>query len=275
MTKNSSNKCFYKNGKRILKKKKPSLSDTTNLKTTVGSIANYEEGFSIAPITQEKVSPFSKRKANIKERVYRKIKAKIHLKNFRVGVMSIWASASVVLIFGFLISLMLTPKNAKPQDTKRYAIYSSRPLTLQPSTNAIYARDSRAQRINEVYKMYNCPLEGLGDVMVYEADKNNIPWWLIAAVSFQESGCGKRTPKAGGAESYNAWGWGVYGGTVFSFDNWVRGIETVSKYFNDKFYSKGIEDTCVIMKTYTPPSNGSWCEGVNHFRDLILNYESK
>ena len=96
---------------------------------------------------------------------------------------------------------------AKPQDTRRYSIYSSKPLTLQTATTSIYSKDSRAQKINAVYKKYNCPLEGMGDVLVYEADKNNIPWWLVAAVSFQESGCGKVTPKVGGKESYNAWGW--------------------------------------------------------------------
>jgi hypothetical protein len=272
MNKSSSIKCFYKNGKKILKDKGKKLPSKMP-DETVKSLFIEQEKFSIASISEEKTNKkiFLK---TIPTRVFSKIKKKIHLKNLRAGVTGIWASASVVLIFGFLISIMLTPKSAKPQDTKRYAIYSSRPLTLQPSTNAIYSKDSRAQKINEVYKKYNCPLEGLGDVMVYEADKNNIPWWLVAAVSFQESSCGKRSPKVSGIESYNAWGWGVYGGSVFSFDNWVRGIETVSKYFNDKFYSKGVEDTCVIMRTYTPPSNGSWCEGVNHFRDVILNYES-
>lgn len=272
MAKNSANKCFYKNGKKILKNKRRSLSSEVS-DEMVNSLIMEEEKFSLASISQENKEKKFDLKA-IPNKIFSKIKEKTHLKDVRAGLTGVWASASVVLIFGFLISLMITPKNAKPQDTKRYAIYSSRPLTLQPSTNAVYAKDSRAQRINEVYKQYNCPLEGMGDVMVYEADKNGIPWWLVAAVSFQESGCGKKSPKVAGAESYNAWGWGVYGGVVFSFDNWVRGIETVSKYFGDKFYSKGIEDTCVIMQTYTPPSNGSWCEGVNHFRDVIVNYES-
>lgn len=266
MAKSSNNKCFYKNGKKILKNKKDKISEVVS-DNLVSSIASNDSKQSVSTISSIKNN---KLKFNLSS----KITPKVHLKNVKNGIAGVWASASVALIFGFLIFLMVSPKNAKPQDTKKYAIYSSRPLTLQPSTNAIYAKDSRAQRINEVYKKYNCPLEGLGDIMVYEADKNEIPWWLVAAVSFQESSCGKKSPKVGGVESYNAWGWGVYGGIVFSFDNWARGIETVSKYFSEKFYSQGVEDTCEIMKTYTPPSNGSWCEGVNHFRDVIVNYET-
>jgi hypothetical protein len=114
----------------------------------------------------------------------------------------------------------------------------------------------------------------MGDVFVNEADKNDIPWYLAAAVAFQESGCGKNTPKVDGAESYNAWGWEVYGNTVHTFENWVRGIETVSSYFSKNFFSKGISDPCEIMKTYTPSSGGSWCAGVNEFADQIKNYRT-
>ncbi len=273
MNKSSSHKCFYKNGKKVLKKKDINFLIKSSAET-INSLIDTGEKFSISTVSSTKKSILSSFKFLNKKAYPNKNKSKIHLKDVRSGLTNLWASISVIVIFAFLSSLMLMPHKAKPLDTRRYAIYSSKPLTLQTSSTYIYSKDSRAQRINEVFKMYNCPLEGLGDVFVYEADKNNIPWWLVASVSFQESGCGKKTPKVGGVESYNAWGWGVYGGMAFSFDNWVRGIETVSKYFNEKFYSKGIEDTCEIMKIYTPPSNGSWCEGVNHFGELIQNYET-
>lgn len=271
MNKSSSHKCFYKNGKKVLKKKDLDFLIRNSLET-INSLAIPKEVSSIVPSTQAKKSLLSKLLGS--KTAKNKVKKKIHLSDVRKGLTSAWASVSIIAIFAFLSSVMITPQKAKPQDTTRYAIYSSKPLTLQASTTSIYSKDSRAQRINEVFKMYKCPLEGLGDVFVYEADKNNIPWWLTAAVSFQESGCGKKTPKVGGEESYNAWGWGVYGNLTFSFDNWVRGIETVSKYFNEKFFAKGVTDTCEIMKTYTPPSDGSWCEGVNHFGEMIQNYET-
>jgi len=274
MVNNSSSNYFYKNGKRIIKKKIPKQIVAEDV-DHISSLITKEEKFTIAQPEIKK--PWIKTKTEKARSVISKIKnnKKSNMDKIRVGVTGIWASASVLAIFTFLTSFMVTPQKARPQDTRRYSIYSSKPLTLQTATTSIYSKDSRAQKINSVYKKYNCPLEGMGDVLVYEADKNNIPWWLVAAVSFQESGCGKVTPKVGGKESYNAWGWGVYGDVVVTFENWVRGIERVSKYFSDKFYSKGVEDLCIIMNTYTPPSNGSWCNGVKYFGDMIQNYETK
>ena len=274
MDKISINRSFYKNGKKIIKNK-IYKEENKNSVEKINSIFNEPEKFTIADLNQEKTAKKIKNHPlSFIEKIRKSLRFKVNHQKLRAGVTGIWAAASIVIIFSFLTSLMVTPKTAKPEEVERYSMYSSKPLKPQTATTSIYSKDSRAQRINEVYKMYNCPLEGLGDVMVYEADKNNIPWWLVAAVSFQESGCGKKSPKIDGAESYNAWGWAIYGDRTFSFDNWVRGIETVSKYFSENFYSKGITDTCEIMKTYTPPSNGSWCEGVNHFADLIKNYKT-
>lgn len=270
------NNCFYKNGKKTLKRKVASSYDREEINSLSSTLIN-ENKFSIANDFDDnkntKKSVLSKLKTKSKK-IFKKIRSNVDKSNVKAGVTGVWASFSIVAIFAFVTSIMTIPQKAVPENTTKYSIYSSKPLTIKTTTASIYSKDSRAQKINSVYRIYNCPLEGMGDVMVYEADKNNIPWWLVAAISFQESGCGKRTPKTNGVESYNAWGWGVYGDYVFSFDNWVRGIETVSKYLSDKFYSKGIIDTCEIMKTYTPPSKGSWCEGVNHFGDVIQNYET-
>lgn len=252
---------FYKNGKKLkLTEPKPGWMRETSIK--IESMTSLFENLKPIKAATPKASFFSQIKARIQPQV------------LTSRVTTVWASFSVVLIFTILTSAMLNPQKARPLDTTRYAIYSSKPLVLQQSASTIYSMDSRAQKINEVFKMFKCPLEGLGDVFVYEADKNNIPWWLAASVAFQESSCGKNTPKVDGNESYNAWGWGVYGGNVFTFENWARGIETVSRYFDKYFISKGITDTCEIMKTYTPPSTGSWCEGVNHFAELIKDYKT-
>lgn len=265
-----SKKYFYKDGKKIVLK--ASKFDLLKIKEKKDDlITSLFDIPSVSSIQIKKDSVLTKIKSNLKT----KIKHGHNLSRVRKSVTGVWASLSVIAVFSFLTSLMITPRKAKPQDTTRYAIYSSKPLTIQPVTTTIYSKDSRAQKINEVFKIYNCPLEGMGDVFVYEADRNNIPWWLVAAVSFQESSCGKNTPKVNGIESYNAWGWAVYGDSMFSFDNWARGIETVSKYFRTRFFSQGITDTCEIMRIYTPPSEGSWCEGVNHFSDIIKDFKTE
>lgn len=166
------------------------------------------------------------------------------------------------------------PIKITPNISNKYSIYSATPLVLGAEDYRVYAKDARAQRINEVFREYKCPIDNLGEVFVYEADKNNIPWWIVAAISFQESSCGKKTPEPDGVESFNAWGWAVYGSNVQMFDNWRHGIETVSEYMGRRFFSQGITEPCDIMKIYTPPSKGSWCEGVKHFGDIIQHYES-
>lgn len=262
-------KFFTKNGKTLkqaepkplLNQKQPEVSEITTLfenapASSVDSIIN--------------IQPKRNLIADIRDRV------KVGVRGRGLGrkAANVWASLSVVLIFGFLISVMVTPSNARPEDTTKYSIYSSEPLTLSEATSTIYAKDSRAQRIDEVFGMFKCPMKGLGEAFVYEADKNNIPWYLAASIAFQESSCGKNTPKVDGVESYNAWGWAVYGSTVKTFESFEKGIATVSQYLYDQFISRGVTDTCEIMKTYTPPSTGSWCAGVTHFADIIKNYQT-
>lgn len=137
------------------------------------------------------------------------------------------------------------------------------------------ATDVRALKIESVFSKFKCPMQGTGEFLVQKADEHKIPYWLVASVAFQESGCGKKTPKVGGDESYNAWGYGVWGGNVKMFADWHAGISAVSRYFDVNFFSKGISDPCEIMKTYTPPSKGSWCEGVKYFGELITSFESE
>jgi hypothetical protein len=195
-------------------------------------------------------------------------------KKFRRKYAKAWISASVTVFPLIATVYMMLPPKLRVPSINRYFAYTAKPLRMDETSSDVYIRDSRSQRINEIFKYYKCPLEGMGEVFVHEADKNNIPWWLVASIAFQESTCGKFTPKVQGQETYNAWGWAVYGDNVQGFDNWARGVETVSKYMSTRFFSKGITDTCDIMKVYTPPSNGSWCKGVDYFGDIIQNYKS-
>jgi len=195
-------------------------------------------------------------------------------KNFKKRHAQRWIFASVSLFPLVAFVYLFTPPQLKVSNLKRYYAYTSKPMRIDEASSDVYIRDSRSQRINEVFKYYKCPLEGMGEVFVHEADKNNIPWWLVASVAFQESTCGKFTPKIDGQETYNAWGWAVYGDNKHGFENWARGVETVSAYMYQRFFSRGITDTCDIMKVYTPPSNGSWCKGVDYFGDIIQSYKS-
>jgi hypothetical protein len=226
-------------------------------------------------VYKEKVSSlYETNQTNDPHKTNKALKYLNHIPNSNSKIVFTAVSLALfIVLMSPLYTSVVKHKRTLSGDNK-YSIYSSKPLTLEKSTQDVGYKDSRAQKINEIFKAYSCPLEGLGDVFVSEADKNDIPWWLAASVAFQESSCGKNTPKVSGEESYNAWGWGVYGDTTHTFENWVRGIETVSSYFSQKFFSKGINDLCEIMKIYTPSSDGSWCSGVNEFAEQIRSYQT-
>lgn len=185
-----------------------------------------------------------------------------------------WIMYSHIAFILLAVTLVIYPTNSKVSINNRYTIYASKPLSLHESEFEIAITDARAQKIDNIFRDYKCPLEGLGETFVREADKNNIPWYIVAAISFQESGCGKKIPYVDNEPSYNAWGYAVYGDNVHMFDNWVQGIETMSRYLSKRFYAQGVTETSQIMETYTPPSMGSWYKGVDYFSNLIQNYSS-
>ncbi len=195
-------------------------------------------------------------------------------KRFLVASSS-WTLASLVISAFFATVLFKVPlfinKNEAPD---KYSLFASKPLTLDSMKQKLIYRDSRAVRIDSVFKHFNCPLTGLGHAFVEEADINGIPYWISAAIAFQESSCGKNTPVIDGTKTKNAWGWATYGDSVYDFSSYEQGIQVVSKYLNKRFYSRGITDLCEIMKVYTPPSKGSWCEGVEYFGNFIQDYKS-
>ncbi len=189
----------------------------------------------------------------------------------RVSAISLGINAALIIAIVFLISggTSNTPKYNK------YSIFSSKPLTALASSTNLFGGDPRSATLEKIFEAYNCPLKGYGKVFVKEADKHEIPYWLVASIAFQESSCGKITPRIeSGEETFNAWGWGVWGKHVKAFGSWEEGIAAVSKYLGDNFYSRGITNTCEIMKIYTPPSDGSWCRGVNYFGEIIQSYKS-
>lgn len=179
----------------------------------------------------------------------------------------------------FALSLILFTKISysepeRVESVQKHNIFSSKPLVLESVSSTISTQDARANKIDGVFNRYDCPMTGYGQDFIDAADEYDIPWWIVASIGFHESTCGKKTPTNGGEETFNGWGWGVWGTNAYQFDSWEHGINTVTKYMATKFFDKGITNTCDIMKIYTPPSNGSWCKSVDYFGEKFQTYES-
>jgi hypothetical protein len=81
----------------------------------------------------------------------------------------------------------------------------------------------------------------------------------------QESGVCRVIPH----NSYNCWGWGIYGNTITRFSSYEEAIDTVAAGLKKNYIDKGLITASAIMAKYTPSSNGSWAHGVNTFLKVI------
>lgn len=121
--------------------------------------------------------------------------------------------------------------------------------------------DARAVVVKNYLRKYNSPLEPFARQEVEISDKYDLDWRLLIAIAQQESNLCKKIPP----NSYNCWGYGIYGNLVTRFDSYTTGMETVAKGLKKNYIDKGLVTPEEIMAKYTPPSKGSWARGVNQF----------
>ncbi|OIP57317.1 MAG: hypothetical protein COX79_01070 [Candidatus Levybacteria bacterium CG_4_10_14_0_2_um_filter_36_16] len=123
----------------------------------------------------------------------------------------------------------------------------------------------RTTILKEFLNKYNSPLLPYAVHIVSAADFYGIDYRLLPAIALQESTLCKKIPK----ESYNCWGFGIYGGNVTRFTSYEDAIETISKTLAKEYKAKGLEHPTEIMTKYTPQSNGSWAKNVSYIMDRI------
>ena len=147
----------------------------------------------------------------------------------------------------------------KPQYGLR--VYASLPLNIPTVGGSVGASDARDEIVRNYLERWNSPMSHLSEYIVQMADKYDLDYRLITAISQQESNVCKIIPP----ESYNCWGWGIHSEGSLGFSSYEEGIETVSKGLREEYLNKGYKTVEEIMSKYTPMSNGSWANGVNTF----------
>jgi len=153
-----------------------------------------------------------------------------------------------------------------PQTT--YASSVSASSAAFNAEHKVVQRDERAQILKAYLTKRNSPLVGSAATFVAEADKNQLDWRLVAAISGLESGFGKHIPY----ESYNGWGWGVYGDNVRNFNSWDDAIITISEGLRVNYMNKWkATDVYSIGKIYA--ASPTWAERVTYFINDIEKFE--
>lgn len=126
-------------------------------------------------------------------------------------------------------------------------------------------KDRRIAVIKAFFRKYDSPLYEHSRFIVSISDEHGIDYRLIPAIAMQESTACKFIPK----DSYNCWGWGIYGNKITRFTSYQHAIETVSKGLKKGYIDKGLKTPEEIMPKYTPSSKGSWARGVGHVLGVL------
>lgn len=117
--------------------------------------------------------------------------------------------------------------------------------------------DPRAEILESYLESHKSPLAEHSGKFIEVADKYDLDWRLIPAISGVESTFGKRIPK----NSYNAYGWA---NGKYSFESWDESIEIVGKTLREKYIDRGAPTINRIAKRYAPPSS-TWAWKVKFF----------
>lgn len=130
---------------------------------------------------------------------------------------------------------------------------------------------NREKILAEFFKKYKSPLAANVQKFVEVADKYNIDYRLLPAISCTESTCGKFLIP----DSYNPFGWGIYGTTVTKFSSYDEAIETVAAGLKKGYLSRGLDTPEEIAPIYTPPSYKHWMAHtrwfMNQMDEIALN----
>ncbi|MDC0449103.1 hypothetical protein OAL67_00670 [bacterium] len=131
----------------------------------------------------------------------------------------------------------------------------------QPQIEISSERAKKVKALESFFDKYNSPLKSHAETFVEVAEKHDIDFKLLPAISCMESGCGKQLIPG----SYNPFGWGIYGNNAIWFENYDQAIEVVGEGLNENYFARGLDTIDEIAPVYTPPNSANWRNGVSFF----------
>ncbi len=167
-------------------------------------------------------------------------------------------------IFAYLLCVFITQNLFFTQKVEAVEIAGASASLIGPK---VVQTDPRAKQVRGFLEYYKSPLVDYSDHFVLMADKYNIDWRLLVAISGVESTFGKQIING----SFNAYGWG--GGKIY-FDSWEDSIEKVSQALSEKYYSRGLDTPYKIAPVYCPPSK-VWAGNVAYFMNKLQSFQKE
>lgn len=175
--------------------------------------------------------------------------------------------STILIIFVSLIylSTLEYQKNRSNLFSESKVAYAALPSTQNLLRDRIKSKDARIEVLSSFLQKYDSDLFPFTQTIIDTADKYGLDFRLVPAIAMQESNLCKKVIK----ESYNCWGFGIYGTKVKKFKDYPSAIDAVTKTLASDYKENGLVTPEEIMKKYTPSSNGSWAKGVSHFMGVL------
>lgn len=168
-----------------------------------------------------------------------------------------------VLIFFPILFLLFDSKTFAAENSAGSSAVILKPVAQE-------ATDSRVNILRKFLEKYNSPLVPFAANFVETAGKYNLDWKLVAAISGVESTFGREIPY----QSFNGWGWGIYGDNTIRFSSWKEGVETVSEGLRTNYINKwGARDVYEIGRFYA--SSPTWAQRVVYFMRKIDEFKDQ
>lgn len=190
---------------------------------------------------------------------------------------SLWLPVNLALLTFSIVALIKwqTPASAKTaaHTDLAYAQELRLPATPSPiaSLPANYSpkTDMRITVLQKFLRNYNSPLADIASYLVNTADRWGLDYALIPAISMQESGGCRIIPN----NSYNCWGFGIYGGKITRFNSYEEAISAVAKTIKETYIKNGLTNPTLLENIWAPQSTGQWSYAVNYFTGKIRDLE--
>ncbi len=175
-----------------------------------------------------------------------------------------FGTAITALYFAVLLLVYISIDHVILPTNHNFKLYSALPENNVSISDSVVSRDARAKIVENFFKGYGSVLGAYADSFIQVADKYKLDYRLLPAISMQESNGAKKVI----ADSFNPFGYGIYGSQVKRFNSWEEAIDRVGRGLREDYINKGLTTPEQIMTKYTPPSiplGGPWAKGVYTF----------
>lgn len=174
-----------------------------------------------------------------------------------------WVAATAAVLVVSVLTLEFLPADVLTAKTSLHpAVAGAETETGLTATGE--ASDGRAAIVAKFLERYHSPLQPydhFGQVFVEIADKYNFDFRLLPAIAMQESNLCKASDPA----IHNCLGFGIHKRGTLAFDTYEANFERAGKELKANYIDKGLTTPELIMKKYTPSSDGSWASSVNQW----------